>query len=262
MLHLGGIPIYAKDRTDKDPLIMAGGPCTYNPEPIADFIDFFVIGEGEEVILEIIDVLRNSSLMHHNPHPSPRTSQLTALSKIDGVYVPGISQTVKKRYIKDLTTVPCPLSPIVPFLEAVHDRAVIEIMRGCKWGCKFCQAGWTGRPVRTKKIETLIEQADTILKNTGYSELSLVSLSTSDYPQIEELAKTLAKKYAPKKINIALPSMRTNTFSVCLAKEVSRVRPSGITIAPEAGTQRLRDVIGKNMTETDILDGVKAAFDG
>jgi len=255
ILHLGGVPIYTKDRTEADPLVMAGGPCSYNPEPIADFVDFFVIGEAEEVLLEIIDALRKT-------HNDSRLAQRQTLAAIEGVYVPGISKTVKKRYIKELSTVHYPLAPIVPFLEAVHDRATLEIMRGCKWGCKFCQAGATGNPVRSKKIEVLLEQAEALLKNTGYEEISLISLSSSDHPQIAELAKTLAKKYAPKRINIALPSMRTNSFSIGLAKEVSRVRPSGITIAPEAGTQRLRDVIGKNMTEEDILDGVKAAFDG
>ncbi|PIS31479.1 B12-binding domain-containing radical SAM protein [Candidatus Saganbacteria bacterium CG08_land_8_20_14_0_20_45_16] len=255
ILHLGGVPIYSKDRTNKDPLVMAGGPCTYNPAPIADFVDFFVIGEAEEVLLEIVEVMRKSKMEN-------RKSKIGALAQIDSVYVPGISQNVKKRSIKDLSNVPYPLKPIVPFLEAVHDRATLEIMRGCKWGCKFCQAGATGNPVRSKKIEVLLEQAEALLKNTGYEEISLISLSSSDHPQIAELAKTLAKKYAPKRINIALPSMRTNSFSIGLAKEVSRVRPSGITIAPEAGTQRLRDVIGKNMTEEDILDGVKAAFNG
>lgn len=253
MLKLGGIPVRSSERKDTDPLIMAGGPCTFNPEPVADFFDFFVIGEAEEVLIEILNTLNNSSF-------EIRHSSLEALSRIPGVYVPGISQTVTKRYIKDLDATPYPLCPIVPFIEAVHDRAVIEVMRGCKWGCKFCQAGWTSRPVREKKLETLIDQADAILKNTGYDELSLISLSTSDYSQIDELAKTLAKKYEGDRINISLPSMRTNSFSIKLAKEISRVRSSSITLAPEAGTQRLRDVIGKNMTEENILEGVKCAF--
>lgn len=253
MLKLGNIPIYSKDRQDSDPLIMAGGPCTFNPEPVAEFIDFFVIGEAEEVILEIIDVLRNPQLITRN-------SKLEELSKIEGTYVPNISKTATKRIVKDLSNTPYPEKPIVPFIEAVHDRAVIEIMRSCPWGCKFCQAGWVTRPVRSKKPEKVCELAEQLIKNTGYNELSLVSLSSSDYPKIDEVAKTLAEKYSPKKINISLPSLRSNTFSINLAKEISRVRPSGLTIAPEAGTQRLRDVIGKKLTEKDILTGVRAAF--
>jgi len=254
MLKLGGIPLHSSERGEKDPLILGGGPCAFNPEPIADFFDFFVIGEAEEVILEIIHVLRSTI-------GDRRSNKLQALAKIEGVYVPSLNNPVKKRYIKDLDASPYPLSPIVPFVEAVHDRAVLEIMRGCKWGCKFCQAGWTNRPVREKKMENLLMTAEKLIANTGYEEISLISLSSSDYSQIDKLAKTLAQKYAPQKINISLPSMRTNTFSVKLAKEIARVRPSGVTLAPEAGTQRLRDFIGKNMTEEHILDGVKAAFE-
>ncbi|NQT29811.1 MAG: radical SAM protein [Candidatus Saganbacteria bacterium] len=253
MLKLGGIPPWKKDRKDSDPLVMGGGPCVFNPEPLADFFDFFVIGEAEELIEEIADILKNTNR-------ESRIAKLEALAKLGGIYVPGHSNIVTKRHIKNLDTTPYPTRPIIPYIEAIHDRAVVEIMRGCKWGCKFCQAGWTYRPVREKSMEKVIEQADEIMKNTGYDELSLVSLSSSDYSKIDELAKTLAQKYAPKRINISLPSMRTNTFSVKLAKEIARVRPSGITIAPEAGTQRLRDVIGKKMTEQDILEGVKAAF--
>lgn len=254
MLKLGGIPLHSKDRGANDPLILGGGPCVFNPEPVADFFDFFVVGEAEEVLLEIIDVLRNSSFVTRN-------SKLEALSRIKGVYVPNLNEKVEKRYIKDLSPTPYPLHPIVPFIEAVHDRAVLEIMRGCKWGCKFCQAGWTYRPVREKALETLLQQADEVLKNTGYEELTLISLSSSDYSKIDELAKTLAKKYESKKINISLPSLRTNSFSVKLAKEIARVRSSSITVAPEAGTQRLRDVIGKNMSEENIMDGIAAAFE-
>ena len=253
MLKLGGIPIYSKDRKDGDPLVMGGGPCAFNPEPIADFFDFFVIGEAEEVILEIINALRNTQR-------GTRNAKLEALAKVPGVYVPGQSKTVTKRYIKDLDNTPYPTKPIIPFIEAVHDRAVIEIMRGCKWGCKFCQAGWTTRPVRQKDKNKLQTTAEELMNNTGYDELSLISLSTSDYNQIDELAMTLAKKYEKKRINISVPSMRTNSFSVKLAKELSRVRAGSITMAPEAGTQRLRDIIGKNMSEEDILSGVKAAF--
>jgi len=254
MLKLGGIPLRSSERGEKDPLILGGGPCAFNPEPIADFFDFFVIGEAEEAIGEICDTIRRTK-------DERRETKLEALAKITGIYAPGYNHTVTKRYIKNLDAVPYPTKPIIPFVEAIHDRAVLEIMRGCKWGCKFCQAGWTGRPVREKKLETLLQQADELVKNTGYEELSLISLSSSDYSQINELAKTLAGKYEDQKINISLPSMRTNTFSVKLAKEIARVRPSGVTLAPEAGTQRLRDVIGKNMTEAHIIEGVKSAFE-
>jgi len=255
MLHLGNIPVWQKDRKDNDPLVMGGGPCVFNPEPIADFFDFFVIGEAEEAILDIINTLRNSSFVIRN-------SKLEALAKIPGVYVPSLKNKTTKRIIKDFNNSPYPTKPIIPYIEAIHDRAVLEIMRGCKWGCKFCQAGWTYRPVREKKKDKLIQLAEEVIKNTGYEELSLVSLSTSDYSEIDELAKTLAKKYEGKKINISLPSMRTNTFSINLAKEVARVRPSGVTLAPEAGTQRLRDVVGKNMSEEHIMEGVNGAFTG
>jgi len=255
MLHLGNIPVWQKDRKDNDPLVMGGGPCVFNPEPIADFFDFFVSGEAEEAILDIINTLRNSSFVIRN-------SKLEALAKIPGVYVPSLKNKTTKRIIKDFNNSPYPTKPIIPYIEAIHDRAVLEIMRGCKWGCKFCQAGWTYRPVREKKKDKLIQLAEEVIKNTGYEELSLVSLSTSDYSEIDELAKTLAKKYEGKKINISLPSMRTNTFSINLAKEVARVRPSGVTLAPEAGTQRLRDVVGKNMSEEHIMEGVNGAFTG
>ena len=259
MLKLGGIPIYSKDRTDKDPLVMAGGPSVFNPEPVADFIDFFVIGEAEEVILEITDKLRSEL-------GAPRAVRLAELAKIPGIYIPELrtqntEHKVQKRYIKDFTNSPCPHKPIIPFIEAIHDRAVIEVMRGCKWGCKFCQAGWVTRPVREKKKEQILPLADELIKNTGYEEISLVSLSSSDHSEIEAIAKTLAQKYQHKRVNISLPSMRTNSFSVKLAKEIARVRSGSITIAPEAGTQRLRDVIGKNMNEEDIKNGVISAFD-
>ncbi len=253
ILKLGGVPVQSKDRKENDPLIMGGGPCVFNPEPIADFFDFFVIGEAETLIAQIIKILHNSAL-------GIRNSALNELSKIPGVYVPKLKNKVVKQYEKDFNNLPYPTKPIVPFVEAIHDRAVLEIMRGCKWGCKFCQAGWTYRPVREKKMDKLVEIADELIKNTGYEELSLVSLSSSDYSQIEELAKTLAKKYEGKRINLSLPSMRTNTFSIKLAKEISRVRPTGVTLAPEAGTQRLRNAIGKNMTEEHIFEGVESAF--
>ena len=253
LLKLGGIPLRSSERTDKDPLVMGGGPCVFNPTPIEEFFDFFVIGEAETLLVEILSTIRPSS-------PVPRPEILEKLSKMPGIYVPILHNKVKKQYEKDFNNLPYPTKPIIPFIEAVHDRAVVEIMRGCKWGCKFCQAGWTYRPVREKKMDKVKQIADELIRNTGYEEISLISLSTSDYSQIDKLAKDLAGKYAGKRINISLPSMRTNTFSIGLAKDISRVRPSGVTIAPEAGTQRLRDVIGKNMSEEHIMDGIKAAF--
>jgi len=253
ILKLSGIPVWSQQRKEEDPLILGGGPCAFNPEPIADFFDFFLIGEAEEAIIEIVKCLIDQK-------PKTRDQKLKKLAEIPGVYVPGISKKVTKRYVKDLNLSPYPTKPIVPFVEAIHDRAVLEIMRGCPWGCKFCQAGWTYRPLRERSLQVLSELADELIRNTGYEELSLVSLSSSDYRKIEELAKLLATKYEPQRINISLPSMRTNTFSIKLAREISRVRSSSVTLAPEAGTQRLRDLIGKKMTEEHILEGVKAAF--
>ena len=253
MLKLSNIPLQSSEREEKDPLILGGGPCTFNPEPVADFFDFFVIGEAEEVILEILNALRKM-------RNETRFAKLKTLATIPGVYVPTIGNKVTKKYVQDLDSTPYPAKPIIPFIEAIHDRAVLEIMRGCKWGCKFCQAGWTYRPVREKKMDKLVQIAEDLVRHTGYEELSLISLSSSDYSQIEELAKTLAKKYEGKRVNLSLPSMRTNSFTIKLAKEVSRVRPTGVTLAPEAGTQRLRNLIGKNMSEEHIFEGVKSAF--
>jgi len=253
MLKLGGIPVRSEERKENHPLIMGGGPCVFNPEPIADFFDFLVIGEAEEILLDIVNTLRNT-------RRETRDSRLRMLSEIPGIHVPSLKNQAIKQYISNFNESAYPTKPIIPFIEAIHDRAVLEIMRGCKWGCKFCQAGWTYRPVREKKMGKLIQIAEDLVKHTGYEELSLISLSSSDYSQIEELAKTLAKKYEGKRVNLSLPSMRTNTFTIKLAKEISRVRPSGVTLAPEAGTQRLRNLIGKNMTEEHIFEGIKAAF--
>ena len=263
MLDLSGIPIRAADRstdnsqltTDNYPLIFAGGPSSFNPEPVADFIDFFLIGEGEEAIVEILETFKANK-------QRPREEILMELAKLQGVYVPGLKPSkVARRVVKDLDKAPYPTKPLVPFIEVIHDRAMLEIMRGCPRSCKFCQARACTHPVRTRKVETLIKQADEIIKNTGYEELSLVSLSTSDHPKIEELSKTLAAKFENKKVSIALPSVRMDSFSIKLAKEISKVRSATVTLAPEAGTERLRKHIGKDLSEDEILSGAAAAFE-
>ena len=253
MLKLSNIPIYSKDRTDEHPLIFAGGPCAFNPRPIEEFIDFFVVGEGEEVILEIVEKV------HQSPVTS-RKAQIERLAEIEGVYVPSVQNRTKKRYVKNLDAAPYPTRPIVPFIEIIHDRAMVEVMRGCKHMCKFCNACISYNPVRERSPKKVTELALEALKNTGYDELSLISLSSSDYSAIEPVAKELAAKLEKKKINLSLPSLRLDSFGINLAKEIQRVRPSSVTMAPEAGTQRLRDVVGKKLTEEDILAGVRAAF--
>jgi radical SAM superfamily enzyme YgiQ (UPF0313 family) len=264
MLDLSGIPIRAADRYTKSrspitdhrlPLIFAGGPSSFNPEPVADFIDFFLIGEGEEAIVEILETFKTNK-------QRPREEILSELAKLEGIYVPRLKPSkVKRRIVKDLDKAPYPVKPLVPFIEVIHDRAMLEIMRGCPRSCKFCQARACTHPVRTRKVETLVKQAEEIIKNTGYEELSLVSLSTSDHPKIEELAKTLAAKFENKKVSIALPSVRMDSFSIKLAKEISKVRPATVTLAPEAGTERLRKHIGKDLSEDEILSGAAAAFE-
>ncbi|MBI5700273.1 radical SAM protein [Candidatus Saganbacteria bacterium] len=251
ILKLSNISIFGKDRSDTDPLVFAGGPSTFNPMPIEDFVDFFVIGEAEEVILEIVQVVTGNE---------GRVTRLKKLSEIQGVYVPSIGNKTKKRYVKDLDSAPYPIKPIVPFLETIHDRAVIEVMRGCKHGCKFCSAFCDYRPVRERKAETVLRLAREIIQNTGYEELSLISLSSSDYSEIEPIARILSTELAPKKINVALPSLRLDSLGVKLMKEIQRVRPTSVTVAPEAGTDRLRGHIRKNLTEEQILSGARVAF--
>lgn len=254
MLELAHIPLYRSERDGSCPLIIAGGACTNNPEPLSDFIDAFVIGDGEEVILEIADT-------YNNFRGTPRSALLGSLSKIEGVYVPGLNGLgkVKRRVVKDINTINYPTSPIVPFIEIVHDRATIEIMRGCTRRCKFCQAGAVNKPVRMLRPEKVIEIAKETVKNTGFEEVSLVSLSSSDYPHLHEVAAELGRYFAPKRISLSLPSLRADTLNEKLAKEMLSVRQSGFTIAPEAGTQRLRDHICKDLTEEKIINSVRTA---
>lgn len=279
MLNLGQIPLRSAERGDGYPMIMAGGPCAYNPEPLAEFMDFFVIGEGEEVILEVFEAISR----HREARQGKQIKKdlLIELAQIKGVYVPslyepifnelgklqeirvkekGIAPKVVKRVIKDLDKAFFPLQPIVPYLEIVHDRIMLEVLRGCTRGCRFCQAGMIYRPVRERSRDLLEKQAEELLDTTGYHEISLTSLSTSDYTCVEPLINTLLDKYQEDRVGVSLPSLRVDSFSMDLAKQVQRVRKSGLTFAPEAGTQRLRDVINKGVTEDNLMEVTTAAF--
>lgn len=275
MLDLADIPLLSRDRGESHPLVIAGGPNAFNPEPLADFIDAFVIGDGEEAILQVL----NSVKMNRD---LPRDMQLRALAETQGVYVPrfyevqynadgtvasmdpvlpGVSSRVTKAVIPDLDQAYFPVNPVVPYLGIIHDRAVLEVMRGCQRGCRFCQAGVIYRPVRERSVESVREMARQTLGSTGFDEISLSSLSSADYSGIEPLTRSLIDEHGPCGIGVALPSLRVDAFSVGLAEEVQRVRKTTLTFAPEAGTQRLRNVINKNVTEDDILTACRAAFD-
>lgn len=277
MLDLAGVPLRSSDRKDLSPLVVAGGPCVCNPEPIADFVDLFFLGEGEEVDLEVIDLYKE-----YKKAGKTKQEFLIAASKIEGVYVPSLydvsynddgsikavtplhnaPKTIRKRIIKDMDKSFYPESFVVPFIEIVHDRAVQEIFRGCIRGCRFCQAGFIYRPVREKSVDTINCQAKCLCENTGYDEISLSSLSTSDYSGIEPLLNKLLEWTDDNHVSLALPSLRIDNFSDELLEKINLVRKSGLTFAPEAGTQRLRDVINKNVTEEEILNTCKMAFAG
>lgn len=277
MLDLAGIPLLQKDRTDQDPLIIAGGPCAFNPEPLADFIDFFYIGEAEELIEPVLEVIAEG-----RSQDCSRQELLLQLAKIPGIYVPsfysveytpagkvihleanqpGISPEIERQVVADLDNAFYPEKFIVPFMEVIHERVVLEVARGCTRGCRFCQAGMIYRPVRERSLKTLKAQAQALLANTGYDEISLSSLSTSDYSGIKQLARELVDQYQGLGVGISLPSLRIDSFSVGLAKEVQRVRKTGLTFAPEAGTQRMRDVINKGVTADDLLEACAAAIE-
>lgn len=278
MLDMSGITIRSSERGEDEPIIMAGGPCAYNPEPLYDIVDFFEIGEGEEMMNDVLEVYAR----HKANGKVNKKEFLREISKIGGIYVPSLYDVtynedgtikefkpkyedvpakVKKRIVNDFDSVAFPDEMIVPYTEIVHDRVVLETARGCTNGCRFCQAGMIYRPVREKTTNTLLEQARKALKATGYNEVSLASLSICDYSNIQNLISSLILEHEGDKVGIALPSIRVDAFSVDLIKEIQKVRKTGLTFAPEAGSQRMRDIINKGLTEERILEAAKSAFE-
>ncbi|MFO7974648.1 MAG: TIGR03960 family B12-binding radical SAM protein [Candidatus Hydrogenedentota bacterium] len=269
MLDLAGLPLRAKDRDHTAPLVFAGGPCVFNPEPLAPFMDFFVIGDGEEVIVEVANALRENK-------DKPREITLEVLAQIAGIYVPALypfetvedgrvvpkkeAQSIGKRLVHDLNAVEYPTKLIVPFTQQVHDRAGLEVLRGCTHGCRFCQVGMTTRPVRERNLETLDRLLDDIIRETGYEETSLVSLSTCDYSKAEALVRQAATRAAAADMSVSLPSLRLDTFAVELADRVTDIRRSGLTFAPEAATPRLRALINKWIPDEDLFNTAEEVF--
>jgi radical SAM family uncharacterized protein/radical SAM-linked protein len=259
MLDLGGIPIRSEDRREGDPIVIAGGPCCFNPAPMSAFIDAFVVGEGEEAILEIA-----AAIIGAKGKGAGRKIILAALAAIEGVYVPAVhtsGRKIRKRIVADLNAWVVPIKPLAPLMKTVHDRVVLEIARGCTRGCRFCQAGMVWRPVRERRPALLQDMADAMLAATGQEELSLLSLSSGDYSCIESLLPLLMDRYYAQRIALSLPSLRVETLSISLVEAIKRVRKTSFTLAPEAGTQRLRNAINKGNTEEDLLKTSALVFD-
>ncbi len=278
MLDLAGIPIFSADRSEEDPIIVCGGSCAYNPEPLAEMVDFFYLGEGEVLYDQIIEMYKENK-----KNGKTKSEFLESLLELDGIYVPKYydveykengeiksftpnhpkaRKMIRKVVVTDMDNVFYPEKQLVPLVEVVHDRVTLELFRGCIRGCRFCQAGFVYRPVRQKKPDTLMEQAKNLVAASGHEEISLISLSTSDYTCFPELANGLIDGFKNKAVNLSLPSLRIDAFSLDLMQKIQEVRKSSLTFAPEAGSQRLRDVINKNLSEEDILKGCELAFSG
>ena len=278
ILDLSRIPIHSRDRSEADPIVIGGGPCTYNPEPLAEFFDIFYIGEGETVYDELLDAYKE-----YRAAGKSRIEFLERAAQIEGLYVPMFydatyhedgtlasfapnnehaPSVIKKQMVLDVTEAPYPQTPVVPFIKATQDRVVLEIQRGCIRGCRFCQAGMLYRPTRERNVERLKQYAKAMLESTGHEEISLSSLSSSDYSELKELVTFLIDEFKGEGINISLPSLRIDAFSLDVMSKVQDIKKSSLTFAPEAGSQRMRDVINKGLTEEIILEGAGQAFEG
>jgi radical SAM family uncharacterized protein len=277
VLDLSGIPLYAKDRTEEDPIVIGGGPCSYNPEPIADFFDCFYIGEGETVYDQVLDVYKENK-----NSGGTRRDYLEKVAQVEGIYVPSLYEVtyqedgtiqsmlpnhknapvkVKKQMVKDVSNTFYPRKPLVPYIKAIQDRVVLEIQRGCIRGCRFCQAGMLYRPTRQREVDLLKDLARAMIHSTGHEEISLSSLSSSDYDKLQELVYFLIDEFKQNGVNISLPSLRIDAFAIDVMSKVQDIKKSSLTFAPEAGSQRLRDVINKGLTEEVILKGAMDAFE-